>query len=174
MKQSVCVHVRNLEVLSTNGRAPIGPIVVTQRVTTSGPMPSHDNQPTQRKSQFESRHPAPHGEQAKVLKTLAARRRREECRTVWVRGLGWERLPRGLRRRRNRGDSFSPPSVPAAEMMSACWRAAIQRIETRVRTPHSDRPNRPEAHSMPCRLRRLLVPHTRAPIRCSKSQKSRV
>ena len=39
---------------------------------------------------------------------------------MWVRGLGWERIPRGLRRRSNRGDSFSPPSVLAAEMMSAC------------------------------------------------------
>ena len=45
-RNKACVHVKTHEVLSTNGRAPIGPIVVTRRVTTSGPAPSRDNVPT--------------------------------------------------------------------------------------------------------------------------------
>ena len=75
-----------------------------------------------------------------MLKTLAARRRRQECRTVWVRGLGWERIPRGLRRRSNRGDSFSPPSVLAAEMMSACGELPWKTPKNQFPAPHSDRP----------------------------------
>ena len=58
MKQSVCVHVRKLKVLPTNGSSPIGPIVVTQRGTTSGPTLTRDNSLTinQRKLLFESQH----------------------------------------------------------------------------------------------------------------------
>ena len=52
---------------------------------------------------------------------------------MWLRGLGWERIPRGLRRRSNRGDSFSPPSVLAAEMMSACG-------EPPLKTPNNQFP----------------------------------
>ena len=52
---------------------------------------------------------------------------------MWVRGLGWECIPRGLRCRSNRGDSFSPPSVLAAEMMSACG-------ELPLKTPKNEFP----------------------------------
>ena len=59
---------------------------------------------------------------------------------MWVRGLGWERIPRGLRRRSNRGDSFSPPSVLAAEMMSACGELPLKTPKNQFPAPHSDRP----------------------------------
>ena len=60
---------------------------------------------------------------------------------MWVRGLGWERIPRGLRRRSNRGDSFSPPSVLAAEMMSACGELPWKTPKNQFPAPHSDRPS---------------------------------
>ena len=59
---------------------------------------------------------------------------------MWVRGLGWERIPRGLRRRSNRGDSFSPPSVLAAEMMSACGKPPLKTPKNQFPAVSSDRP----------------------------------
>ena len=59
---------------------------------------------------------------------------------MWVRGLGWERIPRGLRRRSNRGDSFSPPSVLAAEMMSACGEEPLKTPKNQFPAVSSDRP----------------------------------
>ena len=58
---------------------------------------------------------------------------------MWVRGLGWERIPRGLRRRSNRGDSFSPPSVLAAEMMSACGKPPLKTPKNQFPAVASDR-----------------------------------
>ena len=58
---------------------------------------------------------------------------------MWVRGLGWERIPRGLRRRSNRGDSFSPPSVLAAEMMSACDEPPLKTPKNQFPAVASDR-----------------------------------
>ena len=58
---------------------------------------------------------------------------------MWVRGLGWERIPRGLRRRSNRGDSFSPPSVLAAEMMSACGKRPLKSPKNQFPAVASDR-----------------------------------
>ena len=58
---------------------------------------------------------------------------------MWVRGLGWERIPRGLRRRSNRGDSFSPPSVLAAEMMSACGEPPLKTPKNQFPALASDR-----------------------------------
>ena len=58
---------------------------------------------------------------------------------MWVRGLGWERIPRGLRRRSNRGDSFSPPSVLAAEMMSACGEPPLKTRKNQFPAVASDR-----------------------------------
>ena len=60
---------------------------------------------------------------------------------MWVRGLGWERIPRGLRRRSNRGDSFSPPSVLAAEMMSACGEPPLKTPKNQFPAVASDRAN---------------------------------
>ena len=59
---------------------------------------------------------------------------------MWVRGLGWECIPRGLRCRSNRGDSFSPPSVLAAEMMSACGEPPLKTPKNQFPAVSSDRP----------------------------------
>ena len=67
---------------------------------------------------------------------------------MWVRGLGWERIPRGLRRRSNRGDSFSPPSVLAAEMMSACGQPPLKTPKKSISSSQL-RPTYPWALSRP-------------------------
>ena len=70
---------------------------------------------------------------------------------MWVRGLGWERIPRGLRRRSNRGDSFSPPSVLAAEMMSACGKPPLKTPKNQFPAVASDRAilSRPRKANVP-------------------------